>query len=78
MILVLAMVGLTVYSQYGIIPAMERDRLAVGGVMDAAAQDNPARIDFNRLHQRSTHVEGAVLLLGLVSVVLVAGAGTKD
>ena len=78
MILVLVMVGLTAYSQYGIIPAMEKDRLAVGGVMDAAAQDNPARIDFNRLHQRSTHVEGAVLLLGLVSVVLVAGAGTKD
>ena len=78
MILVLVMVGLTAYSQYGIIPAMEKDRLAVGGVMDAAAQDNPARIDFNRLHQRSTHVEGAVLLLGLVSVVLVAGAGTKN
>ena len=78
MILVLVMVGLTAYSQYGIIPAMEKDRLAVGGVMDAAAQDNPARIDFNRLHQRSTHVDGAVLLLGLVSVVLVAGAGTKD
>jgi hypothetical protein len=78
MILVLAMVGLTAYSQYGIIPAMEKDRLAVGGVIDAAAQDNPARVDFNRLHQRSTHVEGAVLLLGLVSVVLVAGAGTKD
>jgi Domain of unknown function (DUF4149) len=74
MILVLVMVGLTAYSQYGIIPAMEKDRLAVGGVIDAAAQDNPARVDFNRLHQRSTHVEGAVLLLGLVSVVLVAGA----
>lgn len=74
MLLVLVMVGLTAYSQYGIIPQMERDRVAVGGVIDAAPKDNPARMDFDALHRRSTQVEEAVILLGLVVVVLVAGA----
>src|SRR5277367_6194000 len=74
MVLVLVMVGLTAYSQYGIIPAMERDRAAAGGVIDAAPEDNPARIDFNRLHRRSTNVEGAVVLLGIAVVALVAAA----
>jgi hypothetical protein len=76
MVLVLLMVGLTAYSQFSIIPAMERDRAAAGGVIDAAPADNPARIDFNVLHGRSTNVEGAVLLLGIAVVALVAAAET--
>ena len=74
--LVLVMVALTAYSQYGIIPAMERDRAAAGGIIDAAPKDNPARMDFDTLHKRSVNVEGAVAVLGLVVVVLVASAGT--
>ncbi|HEY9126384.1 MAG TPA: DUF4149 domain-containing protein [Acidobacteriaceae bacterium] len=74
MALVVGMLGLTAYSQYGIIPAMERDRLAAGGVIDAVPKDNPARVDFDRLHKRSTQVEGAVILLGLAAVVLIAGS----
>jgi hypothetical protein len=74
--LVLVMVGLTAYSQYGIIPAMDRDRAAAGGIIDAAPRDNPARIDFDNLHKRSVNVEGAITLLGIVVVVLVASAGT--
>jgi hypothetical protein len=70
--LVVVMLALTAYSQYGIIPAMERDRVEAGGVIDAAAQDNPARIHFNSLHKRSENVEGAVMLLGIVLVALVA------
>jgi len=70
--LVVVMIALTAYSQYIIIPAMERDRIAAGGIIDDAAQDNPARIDFDRLHHRSTSVEGAVVLLGLVVVALIA------
>ena len=77
MILVVLMIGLTAYSQYGIIPRMERDRVATGGAIDLAPADNPARIDFNRLHQRSTYVEEAVLLLGIAVVALVASAETK-
>jgi Domain of unknown function (DUF4149) len=76
MVLVLGMVGLTAYSQYGIIPAMERDRLATGGVVDAVSEDNPARKHFDSLHHRSEHVEEAVMLLGVIVVVSVAGAET--
>lgn len=76
MALVVVMLAFTAYSQYGIIPAMERDRIAAGGVIDAAPPDSPARIDFNRLHRRSTNVEGAVLLLGIAAVALIAWAET--
>jgi hypothetical protein len=74
MALVLLMIGCTIYSQFAIIPAMERDRIAVGGIIDAADAANPSRIGFNKLHSRSEHVEEAILLLGLATVVLVAKA----
>ena len=76
MVLVLLMVSLTAYSQYGILPAMERDRMAAGGVIDAAPVDNAARVHFNALHRRSTNVEGAVVLLGLAVVALIAYSET--
>lgn len=77
MVLLLAMIGCTVYSQHGIIPAMEHDRIAAGGAIDAAPATDPNRIDFDRLHHRSEFVEEAILLMGLVTVVLVAGAEGK-
>lgn len=70
------MIGLTLYSQVGILPAMERDRLAAGGAIDAVEAANPSRVDFERLHRRSVNVEGAVLLLGLLTVVCLARAET--
>ncbi len=76
MILLVAMIALTVYSQFSIIPAMERDRIQAGGAIDAAEAANPSRIDFNKLHHRSVYVEEAILLLGLATVVLVARAET--
>ncbi len=75
--LLLAMVALTVYAQFGIIPAMERDRIAAGGAIDAADLANPSRMHFEKLHNRSEHVEEAILLMGLATVVLVAGAETS-
>ena len=72
------MIGLTLYSQFGIIPAMERDRIAAGGAIDAADAANPYRIDFKRLHDRSEHVEGLILLFGLIMVVFVAGAEAEQ
>ena len=71
---VLLMLALTAYSQFGIIPAMERDRAAAGGVIDAVPVTNAARVDFNKLHNRSTSVEGAVVLLGIAVVALVGYA----
>jgi hypothetical protein len=74
MVFLLVMIAGTAYSQYGIIPAMERDRIAAGGAIDAVPADNPNRIHFNQLHNRSEFVEEAVLLFGLITVVLVARA----
>ncbi|MGB6696230.1 MAG: DUF4149 domain-containing protein [Terracidiphilus sp.] len=77
MILIVLMIGCTVYSQYGIIPAMERDRRAAGGAIDISDATNPNTVHFNKLHNRSEDVEGAILLLGLTTVVLVAWAETS-
>ena len=77
MVLILLMLACTVYSKYGIIPAMERDRLAAGGAIDLQDRTNPAVSDFNKLHGRSEHVELVILLLGLATVALVARAETS-
>ena len=77
MALVVLMLACTVYSQFSIIPAMERDRIAAGGTIDAVDINNPSRIHFNKLHNRSERVEGLILLLGLATVVLVASAETR-
>ena len=69
-VLVAAMLILTFYSQLGVIPRMERDRLSLGGDITTAAADNPARLDFDRLHQLSVSLEGAVLVGGLVLIAL--------
>jgi Domain of unknown function (DUF4149) len=74
MALVVVMLACTAYSQYGIIPAMERDRMAAGGEIDTGDITNPITVDFNKLHNRSERVEGVILLLGIASVVLVAWA----
>jgi Domain of unknown function (DUF4149) len=77
MILIVLMIGCTVYSQYSIIPAMERDRRAAGGAIDTNDVANPNTVHFNKLHNLSEDVEGAILLLGLTTVVLVAWAETS-
>lgn len=76
MVLLILMIGCTCYSQYGIIPSMERDRIATGGDVNAADFANPSRIHFNKLHVLSERVEEAILLMGLASVVLIARAET--
>jgi len=74
MMLLIVMIAATVYSQYAIIPAMERDRVAAGGAIDTTDIANANTLDFNKLHNRSEHVEVAILLLGIAAVVLVARA----
>jgi hypothetical protein len=72
MALLVVMIGATIYSQFGIIRAMDRDRMAAGGAIDTTDTTNPTTIHFNALHRRSVFAEEAVLLLGLATVVLVA------
>lgn len=77
MLLVWLMLGATAYVRTSIVPAMERDRIAAGGDVDAAPPDNPARLDFERLHPISEKVEGAALFLGLGVVVLMGFEDAK-
>jgi hypothetical protein len=72
--LLLLAIVFTFYSQFGIIPAMERDRIDAGGRIDAVDPGNPSRMHFEKLHDRSEHVEEAILLMGLATVVFVARA----
>jgi hypothetical protein len=74
MALVVLMIALTAYSQYGIIPAMERDRIAAGGAIDTGVPADAITAHFNKLHNRSEWVEETILLLGLATVVLLARA----
>jgi hypothetical protein len=67
-VLVLAMMVLTGYSQFSIIPRMDTARESIGGNVDAVAANNPGRQIFDRLHQRSTHVEGLILLCGIAAL----------
>ncbi len=66
------MLLLTAFSQRGIVPRMEADRLAVGGDMSAAPVGDARRIEFDRLHHASEEVEEGVLAAGLVMVALLA------
>jgi hypothetical protein len=70
LVLTAVMLLTTAYSQFSILPAMERDRLAAGGNVDAAAVDDSGRVDFERLHVLSERLEGLVFFCG-VGVVLV-------
>jgi hypothetical protein len=71
-VLVLMMLLLTAYSQFSIIPRMDTARESVGGNVEAVAANNPGRQIFDRLHQRSVHVEGLVLLCGVGALVAAA------
>lgn len=71
-VMALIMIGLTCYSQFSIIPRMEHDRIAAGGSIESVPPNDPYRMDFNRLHGLSEHVEEAVLVAGIILVVFFA------
>lgn len=68
--LIVSMMALTLYLQQSVIPHMETDRLTLGGDVQSAPPDNPARRHFDRLHTLSTRLEGVVLLEGLALLCL--------
>lgn len=76
--LVIAMLALTAYSQFSIIPRMERDRLALGGDVAKAPVDAPEHKHFDRLHNLSVKFEGAVLIEGLLLLAMAAIHGRDD
>ncbi len=72
-VLIVVMLGLTVFSQFWIMPHMDTLRAAVGDFATVPLND-PARVQFDALHVWSTRVEGAILLLGIVVSYLTASA----
>src|SRR5215470_7023345 len=64
-VIIVLMLGLTLFSQFWMIPRMDALRAQVGD-FSKVTLDNPARVQFDALHVWSTRVEAAVLLLGLV------------
>jgi hypothetical protein len=65
-----AMLLLTAYSQFSIIPRMDADRAAAGEITRTCT--SAPCTDFNRLHPISERVEAAVMLGGLALVVMLA------
>jgi hypothetical protein len=70
-LLIVLMLGLTLLSQFWIIPRMDTLRAQVAD-FSAVPVDNPVRVQFDAFHLWSTRVEAAVLLLGLVLAYLTA------
>lgn len=70
-VLICLMLGLTLVSQFGIIPRMDTLRASIGEI-DSVPSDNPARVQFDALHQWSTRLESGVILLGLAVAYLTA------
>jgi uncharacterized membrane protein len=66
-LLIVAMLVLTMISQFAISPKMHALR-AQAGVIDNLALNDPVRAEFDRLHVWSEDFESAVLLLGLVAI----------
>lgn len=75
-VLIVLMLGLTLVSQFWIIPRMDTLRATVADFAAVPIND-PVRVQFDSLHVWSTRVEGAVLLLGLIAVYLTAGVFVK-
>ena len=71
-VLIVLMLTLTLISQFGVIPRMDTLRSSIHGEIDFAPADNPARAQFDALHEWSMRLESGVLLLGLVVVYLTA------
>ncbi|HXX18376.1 MAG TPA: DUF4149 domain-containing protein [Candidatus Acidoferrum sp.] len=66
---VILMAALTIASQSHVIPKMEVLRSQMGSV-DATPPSDPRRAEFDRLHRVSVEIEGAVLVVGLISLFL--------
>jgi len=68
-VIICLMLALTLISQFGVIPRMDKLRASIGEI-DSVPPTNPARMQFDALHVWSTRVESGVFLLGLGVVYL--------
>ncbi len=68
---VLGMIALTLISQLAVTSKMVALRASMVDI-DQVPVNDPRRVAFNQLHVWSTRLEGAVLLLGLIALYLLA------
>ncbi len=73
-ILICLMLGLTLISQFWIMPRMLTLRAQVTNFDTDATLHQPARAQFDALHKWSERMEQAILLMGLVVIYLTASA----
>jgi hypothetical protein len=66
---VVLMIGLTAISQYTVSARMAGLRTQMGSIQGTST-DNPLRVEFDRLHQRSVVLESGVLLAGFAAMYL--------
>jgi hypothetical protein len=78
MALVVIMLGLTALSQFAIILRMETYRIAGGGDIRALPAGDPNYVGFERLHRRSVRVEEGVMVAGLLLIVALAWADSRE
>ena len=69
-LLLAAMLGITLYLQFGFQPKMLRLRDGMG-IIDNVSMDDPRRKEFNSMHKWSERMEGAVFFLGVALLYLV-------
>jgi hypothetical protein len=69
-VVVVSMMALTLYLQQFVLPHMETDRLTLGGNVQTAPENAPARLRFDRLHTLSVRLEGVILIEGLLLISL--------
>ena len=69
--LIVLMLALTAISQFWIIPRMDVLRITAGEI-SALPASNPMRAQFDSLHVRSTRIEMAILVVGLIVLYSVA------
>lgn len=69
--LVLLMLALTLVSEFGVRPRMDRLHMQMASI-EATPPENPLRVRFDRLHRASVGLEGATLLIGIVALFLTA------
>jgi hypothetical protein len=72
MVLAIVMLAVTAYSQFQILPSMERDRVEAGGAIETADVSSQSRVDFERLHAWSERLEGLVLFCGIGVILVLA------
>ncbi|HKS66292.1 MAG TPA: DUF4149 domain-containing protein [Candidatus Acidoferrales bacterium] len=75
-ILVLVMLGLTLVSQYGVRPKMDRLQAQMVSIQ-ATAMTNPLRVQFEHLHRASVWLEGGTLVIGIAALFLTTRQKTE-